>query len=142
MRRDGETPFVRSVGHIVDGDAVDGDALRCAPIVQQRHPAGPQVGDAPRVTFPSRCHFVSPCSPIDTVRGAANDRWVMELSSAQIERVNAVLLFARTRLSIGAREREAAARFDRRLWDEAAAFGLAGLPIDRKSTRLNSSHSS
>ncbi len=53
----------------------------------------------------------------------------MELSSAQIERVNAVLLFARTRLSIGAREREAAARFDRRLWDEAAAFGLAGLPI-------------
>jgi alkylation response protein AidB-like acyl-CoA dehydrogenase len=32
-------------------------------------------------------------------------------------------------MSPGAREREAASRFDRRLWDEASAFGLAGLPI-------------
>jgi alkylation response protein AidB-like acyl-CoA dehydrogenase len=53
----------------------------------------------------------------------------MELSPAQLERVNAVLNFARSRLSVGARERDAAGRFDRRIWDEAAAFGLAGLPI-------------
>jgi len=53
----------------------------------------------------------------------------MELTSAQRERANAVLHFARTRLSPGAREREAACTFDRKLWDEAAAFGLAGLPV-------------
>ena len=53
----------------------------------------------------------------------------MEITAAQAERVSATLQFARTRLSPGAREREAAGKFDRRLWDEAAAFGLAGLPI-------------
>jgi len=53
----------------------------------------------------------------------------MELSSAQRERTSAVLHFAKSRLSAGAREREAAGTFDRKLWDEAAAFGLAGLPI-------------
>ncbi|HTP52943.1 MAG TPA: acyl-CoA dehydrogenase family protein [Anaeromyxobacteraceae bacterium] len=53
----------------------------------------------------------------------------MELTSAQRERTNAVLHFAKSRLSAGAREREAAGTFDRKLWDEAAAFGLAGLPI-------------
>lgn len=40
--------------------------------------------------------------------------------------------FARERLSPGAREREALGRFDRALWDEAAAFGLAGLPIPER----------
>jgi alkylation response protein AidB-like acyl-CoA dehydrogenase len=54
---------------------------------------------------------------------------MLEPSPAQRERVDAVLHFARTRLSAGAHEREAAARFDRKLWDEAAEFGLAGLPI-------------
>src|SRR5919109_1063049 len=53
----------------------------------------------------------------------------MELSPAQAERVAAVLEFARERLSPGAREREAAGTFDRKLWDEAAEFGLCGLPI-------------
>jgi alkylation response protein AidB-like acyl-CoA dehydrogenase len=53
----------------------------------------------------------------------------MELSSEQLERTDAVLRFARARLSPGAREREASGRFDRRIWDEAASFGLAGLPI-------------
>lgn len=53
----------------------------------------------------------------------------MDLSASQRERVETTLRFARSRLSAGAREREAAARFDRGLWDEAAAFGLAGLPI-------------
>jgi L-prolyl-PCP dehydrogenase len=52
-----------------------------------------------------------------------------ERSEAQSERVAAVLKFARDRLSPGARERDVAARFDRELWDEAAEFGLAGLPI-------------
>jgi alkylation response protein AidB-like acyl-CoA dehydrogenase len=52
-----------------------------------------------------------------------------ERSEAQSERVAAVLKFARDRLSPGARERDSAARFDRELWDEAAEFGLAGLPI-------------
>jgi len=53
----------------------------------------------------------------------------MELTSAQRERTSAVLQFAKSRLSPGAREREAAGLFDRKLWDEAAAFGLVGLPI-------------
>ncbi len=53
----------------------------------------------------------------------------MELTDAQAERVDAVYKFARARLSPGAREREAAGHFDRALWDEAAAFGFAGLPI-------------
>jgi len=53
----------------------------------------------------------------------------LELTGPQRERVDAVLRFARTRLSPGAREREAAGAFDRGLWGEAAAFGLAGLPI-------------
>lgn len=53
----------------------------------------------------------------------------MELSDVQRERVSAVLEFARERLSVGARERDAAGTFDRALWDEAAEFGLAGLPI-------------
>jgi L-prolyl-PCP dehydrogenase len=52
-----------------------------------------------------------------------------ELSPAQSERTDAVLRFARERLSPGARQREAAGTFDRRLWDECAQFGLAGLPI-------------
>ncbi len=53
----------------------------------------------------------------------------MELSDAQRERVGATYAFARERLSPGAREREANSRFERALWNEAAAFGLAGLPI-------------
>jgi len=53
----------------------------------------------------------------------------MELSPAQHERVSAVLNFARSRLSPGARARDAAELFDRKLWDEAAEFGLTGLPI-------------
>ncbi len=53
----------------------------------------------------------------------------MELTDAQRERVNAVLHFAQHRLSAGARQREADGRFDRALWNDAAAFGLAGLPI-------------
>jgi alkylation response protein AidB-like acyl-CoA dehydrogenase len=53
----------------------------------------------------------------------------MELSVEQRERVTAVLAFARSRLSPGAREREASGTFHRELWDTAAAFGLAGLPI-------------
>jgi alkylation response protein AidB-like acyl-CoA dehydrogenase len=52
-----------------------------------------------------------------------------ELTSAQRERTDAVLRFARERLSPGARQREAAGAFDRKLWDECAQFGLAGLPI-------------
>ena len=56
----------------------------------------------------------------------------MDLTAAQSERVNAVLHFARTRLSVDARKREAESRFDRTLWDEAAAFGLTGLPIPEK----------
>jgi len=53
----------------------------------------------------------------------------MELTVSQRERVALVYKFAQTRLSPGAREREAAGRFDRELWNEAAEFGLAGLPI-------------
>ena len=52
-----------------------------------------------------------------------------ERNEAQTERITAVLKFARERLSPGAREREAECRFDRELWNEAAEFGLAGLPI-------------
>jgi alkylation response protein AidB-like acyl-CoA dehydrogenase len=52
-----------------------------------------------------------------------------ERIEAQSERVTAVLEFARKRLSPGARQREAEGRFDRELWNEAAEFGLAGLPI-------------
>jgi alkylation response protein AidB-like acyl-CoA dehydrogenase len=40
-----------------------------------------------------------------------------------------VLHFARTRLSPGARQRDADGTFERALWDEAASFGLAGLPV-------------
>jgi len=53
----------------------------------------------------------------------------MELSATQREQVNSVLRFAREKLSVGARRREEDAVFDRNLWNEAAAFGLAGLPI-------------
>jgi alkylation response protein AidB-like acyl-CoA dehydrogenase len=53
----------------------------------------------------------------------------MELSATQRERVDAVIRFARMRLSPGARERDEQALFDRKLWDEASEFGLAGLPI-------------
>jgi len=56
----------------------------------------------------------------------------VELSPSQRERVNATLHFARSRLAPGARERDAGGRFDRRVWDEAAAFGLACLPIPEK----------
>jgi L-prolyl-PCP dehydrogenase len=52
-----------------------------------------------------------------------------EANEAQGERVAAVLAFARQRLSPGARQRDAEGRFDRELWNEAAEFGLAGLPI-------------
>lgn len=52
-----------------------------------------------------------------------------ERTEAQAARVTAVLKFARERLSPRARERDAEGRFDRELWDEAAEFGLAGLPI-------------
>jgi alkylation response protein AidB-like acyl-CoA dehydrogenase len=51
------------------------------------------------------------------------------LTATQKERLDAVAAFARTRLSAGARQRDAAGTFDRRVWDEAAEFGLAGLPI-------------
>jgi alkylation response protein AidB-like acyl-CoA dehydrogenase len=53
----------------------------------------------------------------------------VELSEAQRERMGATYAFARERLTPGVREREASSRFDRALWNEAAAFGLAGLPI-------------
>jgi alkylation response protein AidB-like acyl-CoA dehydrogenase len=53
----------------------------------------------------------------------------VELTPVQQERTRAIHEFARKRLSPGARERDASGTFDRRLWDEAAAFGLAGLPI-------------
>ena len=52
-----------------------------------------------------------------------------ERNEAQTERITAVLKFARERLSPGARAREAEGRFDRELWNEAAEFGLSGLPI-------------
>ena len=52
-----------------------------------------------------------------------------DLSPAQRERIDAVSRFARTRLSPGARQREAEARFDRGLWDACAEFGLTGLPV-------------
>src|SRR5512133_3521511 len=52
-----------------------------------------------------------------------------DLSPAQRERIDAVARFSRSRLSPGARQREAEARFDRGLWDECAEFGLAGLPV-------------
>lgn len=53
----------------------------------------------------------------------------MELTASQRERVEATLEFAQTRLSPGARERDMAGIFDRNLWNEAADFGLTGLPI-------------
>src|SRR4051794_8250116 len=53
----------------------------------------------------------------------------MGVSDGQRERISAVLHFARTKLSPGARERDEAGRFDRELWNAAADFGLAGLPI-------------
>jgi alkylation response protein AidB-like acyl-CoA dehydrogenase len=56
----------------------------------------------------------------------------MDLTATQRERVDAVLHFARSRLSQDARKREASGTFDRKLWDEAAEFGLAGLPIPEK----------
>ncbi len=49
--------------------------------------------------------------------------------SHQHERVRVVRDFARRRLTPGARERCEQGRFERSLWDEAAAFGLTGLPI-------------
>ena len=53
----------------------------------------------------------------------------MEAPDAQAERVEAAYQFARARLSPGARARDASGTFDRKLWNEASAFGLAGLPI-------------
>jgi alkylation response protein AidB-like acyl-CoA dehydrogenase len=53
----------------------------------------------------------------------------MNLTVSQRERVDAVFKFAQTRLTPGARKREAEGRFDRELWQEAADFGLAGLPV-------------
>ena len=55
--------------------------------------------------------------------------FIMELSPAQRERIDAVSKFGRARLSAGARKREAASIFDRAIWKEAAEFGLAGLPL-------------
>ncbi len=52
-----------------------------------------------------------------------------ELTPVQRERVEATLRFARTRLAPGARRRDQEGVFDRELWDQAARFGLAGLPI-------------
>jgi alkylation response protein AidB-like acyl-CoA dehydrogenase len=51
------------------------------------------------------------------------------VSPAQRERLEVVARFARERLSPGARQRDANAEFSRALWDSAADFGLAGLPI-------------
>jgi alkylation response protein AidB-like acyl-CoA dehydrogenase len=56
----------------------------------------------------------------------------MDLTSEQLERYKAVLDFARTRLSPRAQERDAKAEFDRELWDAAAQYGLAGLPIPER----------
>jgi L-prolyl-PCP dehydrogenase len=53
----------------------------------------------------------------------------MEFTDVQRERYQATLNFARQRLTPGARERDAEGRFDRAVWNEAAEFGLAGLPI-------------
>ena len=53
----------------------------------------------------------------------------MEARDAQAERVEAAYQFARARLSPGARARDASGTFDRKVWNEAAAFGLAGLPV-------------
>jgi alkylation response protein AidB-like acyl-CoA dehydrogenase len=53
----------------------------------------------------------------------------LETSAAQRERLDAVTRFARERLSPGSRLRDARGEFSRSLWDEAARFGLAGLPI-------------
>jgi alkylation response protein AidB-like acyl-CoA dehydrogenase len=53
----------------------------------------------------------------------------MELTPGQRERVAATLEFAKGRLSPGARERDRDGIFDRKLWNEAAEFGLTGLPI-------------
>jgi alkylation response protein AidB-like acyl-CoA dehydrogenase len=53
----------------------------------------------------------------------------MDLSDVQRERIATTLQFARAKLTPGARDREAAGAFDRDLWNQAAAFGLAGLPI-------------
>ncbi len=50
----------------------------------------------------------------------------------QRERFDAIVKFAQGQLSPGARERDAGAHFDRSKWDEAAEFGLAGLPIPEK----------
>ncbi len=52
-----------------------------------------------------------------------------QISEEQKERADAVLQFAREALTPGARERAAAHRFDRALWDQAAEMGLAGLPV-------------
>ncbi len=53
----------------------------------------------------------------------------MYVSSVQQELVAAVSEFARVRLAPGARQRDTLALFDRDLWNEAAEFGLGGLPI-------------
>jgi alkylation response protein AidB-like acyl-CoA dehydrogenase len=55
--------------------------------------------------------------------------YAVDPSPAPNARIAATIRFASARLSPGAREREAAGTFDRTLWDEAAGFGLAGLPI-------------
>jgi L-prolyl-PCP dehydrogenase len=52
-----------------------------------------------------------------------------DLTPSQRERVEATLRFARARLAPGARRRDTEGIFDRKLWDEASAFGLAGLPV-------------
>jgi L-prolyl-PCP dehydrogenase len=50
-------------------------------------------------------------------------------TGVQEQRLEATIRFARTRLAPGARRRDGAGHFDRALWNEAAAFGLTGLPI-------------
>lgn len=50
-------------------------------------------------------------------------------SEEQQERYEAIVRFARGELSPGHIERDREARFDRKLWEKAASFGLTGLPI-------------
>jgi alkylation response protein AidB-like acyl-CoA dehydrogenase len=69
--------------------------------------------------------------PVRRVDGLASnpnaDR--VEIDEGQRQRLDAVVEFARARLSSRACERDASGHFDRALWNDAAEFGLAGLPI-------------
>ncbi|HKX32977.1 MAG TPA: acyl-CoA dehydrogenase family protein [Blastocatellia bacterium] len=50
-------------------------------------------------------------------------------SEEQQERYQSIVRFARGELSPGHLERDREARFERKLWEQAADFGLTGLPI-------------